>query len=235
MFKPKTAIVGFIVAASTLLAAAPAEAATAPTPQVPSNYGCVTYAKKNLPGKNWACVAGSLSNYGTSTSGQPKSTKQFTRPARTGLATTEARINDFHSNTTEPLVARIGGAQYIVPINLKISLYGHSGRVTQSYTSEKAVSATWRMRIRRDNPNWWDDTVFSYSTVYGSSFFTRAWGPKVESQYGEGYKKLPYDRLKYFWDLHNITLKTPTGTIGIWGSVQSDRATCYKTVACKFK
>jgi len=50
-----------------------------------------------------------------------------------------------------------------------------------------------------------------------------------------GWNRLPYDGARYFWDLYNITLKTPSGQIGILGSVQSDRATCYKTVSCKFK
>jgi hypothetical protein len=122
-----------------------------------------------------------------------------------------------------------------VPINLKVGLFNHSATVTQSYTSATPVSATWQMRIRRDNPLWVDDTIYSYGLVCGSSFFTRAYGPKVEQYYGEAWNKLPKDGKKYFWDLHNITLKTPTGQIGILGSVQSDRATCYKTVSCKFK
>lgn len=91
------------------------------------------------------------------------------------------------------------------------------------------------MRIRRDNPFWVDDTVYEYGLVYGSSFFTRAYGPKVEQYYGEGYKRLPKDGARYFFDLYGITLKTPSGQIGILRSVQSDRATCYKTVSCKFK
>lgn len=145
------------------------------------------------------------------------------------------RVNDFYSNTTEPLVAYIGKVKYTVPINLKVNLYNHSPRVTQSYWTEKAASATWRMGIRRDNPLWADDTIFTNSRVYGSSFYKLNWGPYIESHYGEGYKRLPYDGKKYFLDLYNITLKTPTGQVGILGSVQSDRATCYKTVSCKFK
>lgn len=133
------------------------------------------------------------------------------------------------------LVATIKGVRYTVPINLKVSLYNHSPQVTQSYSSGTAVSATWRMRIRRDNPFRFDDTVYTYGDVFGSSFFTRFWGPNVESRYGEAWNKLPYDGAQYFWDLYGITLKTPTGQIGILGSVQSDRATCYKTVPCKFK
>ena len=56
------------------------------------------------------------------------------------------------SNTTEPLVASIKGVRYVVPISLKVGLYNHSATDTQSYMSGTAVSATWRMRIRRDNP-----------------------------------------------------------------------------------
>jgi hypothetical protein len=118
---------------------------------------------------------------------------------------------------------------------LKVGLYHHSPAVTMSYTSSTAVSATWRVRIQRDNPLWFDDTIYTYGLVYGSSLFTRAYGPKVEPYYGEGYNRLPKDGLRYFIDLYGITLKTPSGQIGILGSGQSDRATCYKTVSCKFK
>lgn len=241
MFKPKAAVVGFVVAATILLSAAPAGAATtpitAPPPAaatVPSNADCITYAQKNLAKQNWACFAGTLSIYGASTSGKPKSSKTFTRPLGR-VVTTEARVNDYFSNTTEALVAVIKGVQYVVPVNLKVGLYYHSPTVTMSYTSSKAVSVTWRMRIQRDVPLWFDDTIYRYSPVYGSSLFTRAYGPKIEQYYGSGYNKLPYDGLRYFFDLYDITLKTPSGQIGILGSVQSDRATCYKTVSCKFK
>jgi hypothetical protein len=59
--------------------------------------------------------------------------------------------------------------------------------------------------------------------------------PKVEPYYGEGYDRLAKDGLRCFFDLCVITLKTPSGQISILGSVQSNRATCYKTVTCKFK
>jgi hypothetical protein len=239
MFKPKAAAAAaLMIVAATLLPLSPASAATAPTPAaatVPSNPDCIAYAQKNLGKQNWACFDGTLSNYGTSTSGKPKSTKVFTTTAKTRVITTEARVNDYFSNTTEALVASIRGVQYVVPINLKVGLYNHSATVTMSYTSSKAVSVTWRMRIQRDVPLWFDDTIFRYSPVYGSSFFTRAYGPKIEQYYGSGYNRLPYDGQRYFFDLYDITLKTPTGQIGILGSVQSDRATCYKTVSCKFK
>lgn len=201
------------------------------------NRDCISYAEKNLKGQNWACFGGTLGLYGAKATGQPKATKTFTRPAvaAPGGFTIKARVSDSYSNSTEPLVATVKGVRYTVPTNLKLSLYNHSPQVTQSYSSGTAVSATWRMRIRRDNPFWFDDTVCTYGDVYGSSFFTRFWGPNVESRYGEAWNKLPYDGAKYFWDLYGITLKTPTGQIGILGSVQSDRATCYKTVPCKFK
>jgi hypothetical protein len=240
MFKPKAAAAAVLmIVAATLLPLSPASAATAPAAstgtRVASNPDCIAYARKNLAGQNWTCFGGVLGSYGTRTSGAPKATKVFTMTAKAPLITTEARVNDYFSNTTEPLVASIRGVQYVVPINLKVGLYNHSATVTMSYTSSQAVSVTWRMRIQRDVPLWFDDTIYRYSPVYGSSFFTRGYGPRVEQYYGAGYNRLPYDGQRYFFDLYDITLKTPTGQIGILGSVQSDRATCYKTVSCKFK
>lgn len=240
MLKLKAFVTAAIAGAAIAVSAVPANAAPIPSlaATVTPNQECISYAETNHKGQNWACFGGTLGLYGTKTNGQPKVTRSFVRPAAatpSGRFTTLARVNDFYSNSTEPLVATIKSVRYTVPINLKVSLYNHSAQVTQSYSSGTAVSATWRMRIRRDNPLWFDDTIYTYGDVYGSSFFTRAWGPNVESRYGEAWNKLPYDGAKYFWDLYGITLKTPTGQIGILGSVQSDRATCYKTVPCKFK
>lgn len=107
---------------------------------MPSTSDCIAYAQKSLAKQNWACYAGTLSNYGANTSGKPKSSKTFTRPVGR-VVTTEARINDYFSNTTEPLVASIK-ASGTRPINLKVGLYDHSPAVTMSYTSSTAVSAT---------------------------------------------------------------------------------------------
>lgn len=120
-----------------------------------------------------------------------------------------------------------------MPVTLKTRIYHHSPRLTMGYTSSKPVSLIWSARIRRDNSLAPDDTVFTYPDAYGS--YTRVGlFTTTESQYWDGYDKLPYDRKRYFIDLFNLRLWDGKFGVDIKGSVQSDRMTCYKTTSCKF-
>jgi hypothetical protein len=143
-------------------------------------------------------------------------------------------VDPYHSNVTEPIIGRINGQDYYVPFNLKTAIHNHSPNVAMFYSSETAVSLTFNLRIQQDISLAPDREQYDYEDYgYGSSVPTRSWSG-IEPHNGLGANQLPRDGNRYFLDAHNILLKGNGGSIGVAGSVQSDRMTCYKTTSCKF-
>jgi hypothetical protein len=79
-----------------------------------------------------------------------------------------AVVDPYTSNVTEDVIASLNGVGYRVPVTVKTRIYNHSPRLTMGYTSTKAISLIWSVRIRRDNSLAPDDTVFTYPDAYGS-------------------------------------------------------------------
>ncbi|MFF3013718.1 hypothetical protein [Streptomyces sp. NPDC057939] len=145
------------------------------------------------------------------------------------------RVDDHHANSTETVVALLDRRKYTISFNFKIGLHHHSGRVDMRWSSAYPVSLTYNLRIRRDVAQWPDDTVYGYEDqLYGSSTPAKSY-TRTEGQNGNGHNRLPYDGKRYFWDAWNLHLRIDGTAVSTAGSVQSDRATCYKTTTCKFK
>jgi len=118
-----------------------------------------------------------------------------------------------------------------------IGIYNHNGRVKMGYieTTGKSILMTWRLRIRHDKNLQSDAMVFTYPDVMGPSGYKTTYS-ETESEYGDGYNKLPYQSdWKLFWDSYNIDIRYAGTSVRADNSAQSDRVTCYKTTGCKFK
>ena len=102
-------------------------------------------------------------------------------------------------------------------------------------TSGFGIKLNWRLRIRHHHKGArGDSTSFTYPDVQGPSRYTTSYS-KTESRYGDGYDQLPYEtNWVVFLDSYDMRIRLAGTEVKMWGSVQSDRATCYKTVSCKF-
>lgn len=201
-------------------------------PTTVSAESCEFYAQENLPNHDWACVGDTLSILEDAPNGKMPA-KVVTVDSEPEYAPRDI-IDPYHSNVTEPVIASLNGQYYNVPVNIKTGLHNHSANVNMFYSSDPAVSLTWNLRIRRDNSWAGDDTVYDFEDYgYGSSVPTRSWSGS-EPANGLGFDRLPYDGERYFYDAWNLFLKGNGGSIGVAGSVQTDRMTCYITRPCKF-
>ena len=234
----RRALIGVMGIAAVVGLVQPAAAANAEAPvrSVPAGAAstCAEFAAQTAGGReDWACIRGVVTTYG------PRGDSTVMKLASTNvdggtLATPQVVASDYLSNVTETIYASISGVSYRIPMTVRTTLYNHSADVKMSYTSSRAISVIWSLRIRRDNTLSGDDTVFTYPEAQGSESAKTSFST-LESAYGDGYNALPYDGKKYFYDLYAIRLYASGKVLHAAGSVQSDRMTCYKTVSCKFK
>ncbi|MFJ7272838.1 hypothetical protein ACIQV3_40520 [Streptomyces sp. NPDC099050] len=200
---------------------------------------CFSYAIEKYPQENWTCVGDTLTLLTRSPDGDlvPSRSEQVPRPAapRSGSLAPTDRVDDYHANSNEAIYAVLDRQKYKINFNLKIGLHNHTGNVSMTFSSQTPVALTYSLRIRRDVDLWPDDTVYGYENrLYGSSTPTRS-HTQTEGNTGNGHNRLPYDGKRYFWDAWNLHLRIQGTAITTAGSVQSDRATCYKTTGCKFE
>lgn len=220
--------VAAVIAGLALALSDTASASAQGTAQVSPPSTCAEYAGVAAPG-DWACVNGTITRY--SPTGAISSVTEL--PEAAAAVSPLAVVDSYTSNVTEEVLASLNGVGYRIPVSVKTRLYNHSPRLTMGYSSSKAVSLIWSVRVRRDNNLAPDDTVFTFPDAYGS--YTRVGlFTATEGERGDGYNSLPYDGKRYFIDLYNLRLYDGKSTLNIQGSVQSDRMTCYKTVSCKF-
>lgn len=147
-----------------------------------------------------------------------------------------AVVDAYHANKTVGIGWSTGSASGWINYTYNIALYNHSATVKMHYWEKtgKKVIMTWRLRIRHDIDGWFDDTVFTYPDVLGALTYTQGY-TETEDRYGDGYNKLPYEKgWKVFWDSYDISIRYAGTNVYADNTAQSDRATCYKTVSCKF-
>lgn len=146
-------------------------------------------------------------------------------------------IDGAHANKTVYVAWNNGVGSGVASFSYTIGIYNHSGRVKMGYveTSGKAIIMDWKLRIRHDKSGHTDSTVFTYPDVMGSSSYRQTYS-ETEDQYGDGYNQLPYEKgWDLFWDSYNIDIRYAATNVRADNSAQSDRVTCYKTTACKFR
>jgi len=153
------------------------------------------------------------------------------------LLAPSARIDDYHAKNTEYVYWNINNHAGKTNFSYSIGISNHSANVDMSYfeTSGVGIKLTWRLRLRHDISFGSDTTLFTYPNVEGPYYYTQSYS-EHEDRYGDGYNTMPYQTdWKVFWDSYNLNLVYGGTAITAAGTVQSDRATCYKTVSCKFK
>ncbi|MFE2171207.1 hypothetical protein ACFXB3_40005 [Streptomyces sp. NPDC059447] len=226
-------------------AATPAIAAT-PAPPAEAVDTCIRYGEREHPDRDWTCVGGTFTLLTARADGSlgpaevrstlgPRETSGNEYGVRREAGRLAERIDDYHANSTETIVAFLDRKKYTVSFNFKIGLHDHSGNVAMRWSSAYPVSLTYSLRIRRDVTLAFDETVYAYEEhLYGSSVPAKSY-TRTEGQNGIGHKRLPADGKRYFWDAWNLHLRIDGTAVSTAGSVQSDRATCYKTTSCKFK
>jgi hypothetical protein len=147
-----------------------------------------------------------------------------------------ARVDDYHAVKNLYIAWGTAAGSGLLHYTYTIALYNHSATVKMGYieTTGKGVWMNWRLRIRHDINLGPDDTVFTYGDVMGPLTYRSTYS-ETEDRYGEGYDELPYQtRWKVFWDSYNISIRYGGSLVKADNTAQSDRATCYKTVSCKF-
>lgn len=172
---------------------------------------------------------------GSITTDAPRATEQV--ETSEGVLQLAAVIDAYHAKKTVGIGWSTGKASGWVSYTYTIALYNHSASVQMGYieTTGKAVLMNWRLRIRHDKTAARDTTLFTYPEVMGPSTYRQTYS-ETEERYGDGYNRLPYETdWKVFWDSYDISIRY--GGINVYSdnTAQSDRATCYKTVSCKFK
>ncbi len=104
-----------------------------------------------------------------------------------------------------------------------------------TYSSAKPARITWRTKIMHHKTLASDDRIFTYPDVHGCSAGVYTC-EEFEGRYGDGWNVLPYQTdWKVYWEAYNTSLIVGGVTYPGSPKAQSDRATCYKTVSCKFK
>jgi hypothetical protein len=145
-------------------------------------------------------------------------------------------IDKFHAKNSEYIYWQINGRKGATRFTFTVGLHWHSANVDMRWreTSGAPIIFNWRLRTRHDINNASDETTFTYPDSYGPSGYT-TYGGAYEDRYGDGYNTLPYQyNWKMFFNAYNISVRYAGTYLGIWGSVQSDRFYCYKTVSCKY-
>lgn len=119
-------------------------------------------------------------------------------------------------------------------MTIAVALHNHSENVTMTAASTQAVRLTWRTKIMHHKTLASDDLIFTYPDVHGCSVATKTC-QDYEDRYGDGYNVLPYQTdWKVYWEVYNTALVVDGVRYPGSPKAQSDRATCYKTVSCKF-
>lgn len=122
-----------------------------------------------------------------------------------------------------------------IKFTFNIGLQYHSAQVTMNYSASAPARITWRTKIMHDKTLAGDDRIFTYPDVHGCSKGTVSC-KVVESRYGDGHNVLPYEsKWKVYWEAYGTRLIVDGESYPGGPKAQSDRATCYKTVSCKFK
>lgn len=119
-------------------------------------------------------------------------------------------------------------------MRIQVALHNHSANVTMTYQATHAVRLTWRTKIMHHKTLAGDDLIFTYPDVHGCSYSAQTC-QSYEDRYGDGYDRLPYQTdWKVYWEVYNTSLIVNGERYPGDPKAQSDRATCYKTVSCKF-
>lgn len=156
-----------------------------------------------------------------------------------GFVTTQATSSDTTSTrSTTKYFARWIGSKLVtqgkITLDIRVVLYWHSANVKISTSSNRSIYSSYKLRIRNDVKLGSDHTVFTFPSVYQRS--VSKYCTKTEDRYGDGYDELPYEsKKKYFYDVYLHDVRYDGRDYPTVGSFQSNRITCYKTVACKFR
>ena len=145
-------------------------------------------------------------------------------------------MDTYHAKSNEYVYWNINNRPGKMRFTYTIGLHNHSGDVYMQYfeTTGAPILVQWRLRLRQDFNLADDLTLFTYPLVEGSTSYVQSY-TEHEGRYGDGYNQMPYvTGAKVFWDSYNLSLRYAGTLIRPLGTLQSDRATCYKTVSCKF-
>lgn len=209
---------------------------------------CVQYAVTHVNGK-WTCFDGVVSRF--SAAGDTVSSRVAPSapvPAAEGDgAQADAGnpggdvspsyvIDESHAKRTTTWYygtgAQVSGN---IRMTIEVGLHGHSANVWMTSRASDPVKLTWRLKLMHDKTLAFDDLIFRYPDVQGCSIYKYTC-QSYEDRYGDGYNKLPYEHAwKVYWEVYNTQLIVGGAVYPGSPTAQSDRATCYITVPCKFK
>lgn len=204
-----------------------------PRPNAPSE--CADYATTNVTG-NWSCINDQVVTFDAN-GDEVVTDIDPSNDGDEGTGFTTMKVDDkYHAHKSTVMYWGTNDVRKgVIKFTFRIGLHNHSANVSMMAELSQKARLTWTTRIRHHKAGKKDSTVFTYPRVHGCSSPSSIC-KDFEGRYDDGYNELPYEnKWKVFWEAYDMHLVVNGEAFPSFNAkAQSDRATCYKTVSCKF-